>query len=172
MLYQLSYGHQARKGFYQRKSAWQSVVDVMLPACLSVSPAEELGLFVVALAFVYHAEEPRGARGFYDDDVTLGIVDLDGDAEIVSWFVLVGDLQGYLDSSLLLAVAITPELQGVVRVEAPRAELPGVPQAPEDGPDVGHAVLVAQDDGDPDHIVYRVRLHFGPISRHCNLLES
>jgi hypothetical protein len=26
MLYQLSYGHQARKGFYQRKGAWQSAV--------------------------------------------------------------------------------------------------------------------------------------------------
>jgi hypothetical protein len=27
MLCQLSYGHQARTGFYQRKGAWQSAVD-------------------------------------------------------------------------------------------------------------------------------------------------
>src|SRR5215211_683205 len=80
-----------------------------------VSPAEELGLLVVALAFVDYAEEPGRARGLDDDDVALRVVDLDGDAEVVSWFVLVGNGERDLDRGLLLAVAVAPELQGVVR---------------------------------------------------------
>src|SRR5215212_1229698 len=99
---------------------------------VSVAPAQELGLFVVAFAFVYYAEEPGGARGSYDNDVALGVVELDGDAEVVSWFVFVGYREGDLDGGLLLAVAGAPELQGVVRVQAARAEGPSVPQAPED----------------------------------------
>ena len=103
MLYLLSYGHQARMGFYQRKDAGQSVhcarilcragygrtaalkyadpcltlaVDfryrgndglegsgvcgfrraIFWAYLVSVAPAEELGLLVVAFAFVYYAE--------------------------------------------------------------------------------------------------------------------
>jgi hypothetical protein len=75
---------------------------------VSVAPAQELGLLVVTFAFVYYAEEPGGARGSYDNDVALGVVDLDGDAEVVSWFVFVGYLEGDLDGGLLLAIAVAP----------------------------------------------------------------
>jgi uncharacterized OB-fold protein len=46
----------------------------------------------VALGFVDDTEEPGGARSLDDHDVAVGVVDLDGDAEVVSWFVLVSDL--------------------------------------------------------------------------------
>src|SRR5215217_1961485 len=128
----------------------------MYPSSLSFPPAEELGLLIVAFAFVDHAEDPGRARGLDNDDVALGVVDLDGDSEVIAWFVLVGDLERDLDGGLLLAVAVAPEFQGIVRVEAPRAELSSVPEAPEYGPDVGHAVLVAQHYGDPYYVVYGV----------------
>src|SRR5215211_103777 len=147
-----------------------SVVRGALTRFPSVSPAEKLGLLVVALSFVDDAEEPGGARGLDDHDVPLGVVDLDGDAEVVSWFVLVGDFACDLHGGLLLPFAVAAQLEGVVRVETPRAEFPGVPQTPEDGPDVGHAVLVAQHYGDTDHIVYGVSLDLYPVSWHCYLL--
>jgi hypothetical protein len=71
---------------------------------------------------------------------------------------------------LLLAIAVATQLEGLVRIEAPRTELPGVSEATEDGPYVGHAVLVAKHYGNTDHIVYRVSLELYPVSRHCNLL--
>jgi hypothetical protein len=71
---------------------------------------------------------------------------------------------------MLLAIAVASQLQNFVRVEAPRTELPGVPETLEDGPDVGHAILVAKHNGDTDDIVDGVSLEFYPVSRHCNLL--
>src|SRR5215210_8125085 len=124
----------------------------------SVSPAEELGLLVVALPFVYYAEEPGGAWGLDDHHVSVYVVDLDGDAEVVSWFVLVGHFARNLHGGLLLAIAVATQLEGFVRVEAPRTELPSVLEATEDGPDVGHAVLVAKHYGDTNDVVYRIGL--------------
>jgi len=93
----------------------------------SVSPAEELGLLVAALAFVDYAEEPGGARGLDDHDVAIVVVDLDGDAEVVSWFVLVCYFACELHGGLLLTVAVATQLERVVRVEAPRTKLSRVP---------------------------------------------
>src|SRR5215213_3463169 len=107
MLYQLSYGHHAHGDSTSERAggkAW------------SVAPAEELGLLVVALALVDYAEEPGRARGLDDHDVPVGVVDLDGDTQVVSWLVLVGDLELNLDGGLLLAVAVAPELHDVVGV--------------------------------------------------------
>src|SRR5918999_1079187 len=168
MLCQLSYGHHVQRDSTSVRAPGKRD-EYRLFAC-SISPAEEFCLLVVALAFVDYAEEFGRARGLDDHDVTLGVVHLDGDAEVVSWLVLVGYFEGDLYRGLLLAVAVAPQLEGVVRVEASRTELPGVPQAPEDGPYVGYAVFVAQDYGDPDHIVYGVSLELYPVSRHCNPL--
>src|SRR5919112_6791625 len=168
MLYQLSYGHHAYGDSISERV--RSKRDAGRLQVCSVSPAEELGLLVVALTFVDYAEEPGGARGLDDHHVSLYVVDLDGDAEVVSWFVLVGHFACDLNCGLLLAIAVATQLEGLVRVQAPRTDLPCVSEATEDGPDVGHAVLVAKHYGDTNHIVYRVSLELYPVSRHCNLL--
>ena len=106
MLCLLSYGHQARRRFYQRKGAWQS--GVSLPSrgtrssCRRACPRRLCG-------------RVWRAWGLDDHDVALAVVDLDGDAEVVPRFMLVGHFQRGLDGDLLLAVAVAPELQCVVR---------------------------------------------------------
>src|SRR5688500_708580 len=152
MLCQLSYGHHVQ-GDSTSVRTRSKRAGCTLFAC-SVSPAEELGLLVVALSFVDYAEEPGGARGLDDHHVSVYVVDLDGDAEVVSWFVLVGHFACNLHGGLLLAIAVATQLEGLVRVEASRTELPGVPETLEDGPDVGHAILVAKNYGDTYDVVY------------------
>src|SRR5215218_5506097 len=141
MLYQLSYGHHAQGDSTSERDG--SKRDARRLYVCSVSPAEELGLLVVALPFVDYAEEPGGARGLDDHDVALGVIDLNGDTEVVSWCVLVCHFACNLHGGLLLAIAVATQLEGLVRVEAPRTELPCVSEATEDCPDVGHTVLVA-----------------------------
>jgi hypothetical protein len=101
MLYQLSYGHQARTRFYQEKAAIEQA---------SVPPSQERGLLVVFLAFVHDLEDPGGRGVLYHGHVALGVVDLDGDAQVVSGLVPVGDLEGGLDGGVLLVLAVAPEL--------------------------------------------------------------
>jgi hypothetical protein len=84
--------------------------------------------------------------------------------------VLVGHFACNFYGGLLLAVTVAAQLDGLVRVEAPRTELPGVSEATEDGPDVGHTVLVTKHDGNTDDIVYGVSLWLYPVLRHSNLL--
>ncbi len=125
MLYLLSYGHHAQGDSTSERA--RSKRDEARSWACSVSPAEELCLLVVALSFVDYAEEPRGARGLDDNDVAIGVVDLDGDAEVVSWFVLVCYFACELHGGLLLTVAVATQLERVVRVEAPRTKLSRVP---------------------------------------------
>src|ERR671913_996648 len=159
MLCQLSYGHQARTRFYQEK--------VTLGRWLG-APSQELGLLVVLLAFVHDLED-SGRRGVvYHRHVAVGVVDLNGDAEIVAGLVLVGDLEGGLDSDVLLVAAVATQLQDGVGVEASRAQFAGVAQTTEDRPDVADAVLVHELYGDPDHVVYRVGLGLYSLGGHIN----
>src|SRR5918994_1575945 len=111
MLCQLSYGHQARTRFYQEK--------VTLGRWLG-APSQELGLLVVLLALVHDLEDPGGRGVVYHCHVAVGVVDLDGDAEVVAGLVLVGDLEGGLDRGVLLVLPVAPQLQGDVGVETPR----------------------------------------------------
>src|SRR5215208_2510904 len=161
MLYQLSYGHQARTRFYQENE------DI---GWVSVPPSQELGLLVVFLAFVHNLEDPRWRGVLYHGHVALGVVDLDGDAQVVARLVSVGDLEGSLDCGVLLVLPVAPELQCVVGIEAPRSQLAGVAQATKDSPDVRHAVFVRELYGHPDRVVYRVGLRLYPLGGHTNLL--
>ncbi len=115
MLYRLSYGHHAQGDSTSERA--RSKCDARRLYACSVSPAEELGLLVVPLSFVDYAEEPGGARGLDDHHVSLYVVDLDGDAEVVSWCVFVGHFACNLHGGLLLAIAVATQLEGLVRVE-------------------------------------------------------
>src|SRR3712207_182836 len=136
-----------------------------------VSPPQKLGHLVVLLALVHDLEDPGGYGVVYHDHVAVGVVDLDGHAQVVPRLVLVGDLQRGLDRGVRLVPSVPAQLQGVLGVEASRTQLTGVPQAPEDGPYVANAVVVRQLDGDAYRVVYRVRLGLYPIGGHGRLLS-
>ena len=66
MLYQLSYGHQARMGFYQRKDAGQSVPPgfyVVLRRGEWQRHSARTTTFVLAVDSRFRGNEGRGGRG-------------------------------------------------------------------------------------------------------------
>src|SRR5215211_2966470 len=125
MLYQLSYGHHAQVDSTNERAG--SKRDARRLCACSVSPAQELGFLVVALAFVDYPEKPGGARGLDDHDVAVRVVDLERDAEVVFGFMLVCYFARYLHGGMLLSIAVATQL---VRVKTPQTNLFDVPKTP------------------------------------------
>src|SRR5215207_2423756 len=114
---------------------------------------------MVVLVPDVHDTEDLGGLGVLDHHhVALGVVGLDGHTEVVAWLVFVSHLQYRLHCGLLLTSPVTTPLQRVVGVETPWSQVTGSTHAPEDGPDVGHALLVSEYDRHPYRVVYRVCL--------------
>src|SRR5215213_3903124 len=72
--------------------------------------------------------------------------------------MFVSHLKRRLHRGLLLPSSVTTQLQRVVGVETPWSQVTGSTHAPEDGPDVGHTLLVSECDRHPYRVVYGVCL--------------
>src|SRR5918995_1548512 len=114
---------------------------------------------MVVLVLEVHDTEDLGGLGVLDHHhVACCVVGLDGHAQVVAWLMFVSHFQRRLHGGLLLTSPITTQLQRVVGVEAPGSQVTGSTHAPEDGPDMGHTLLVSECDRHPYRIVYGVRL--------------
>src|ERR671920_458420 len=114
---------------------------------------------MVVLVLEVHDTEDLGGLGVLDHHhVAFCVVGLDGHTEIVAWLVFISHLQSRLHGGLLLPSPVTTQLQRVVGVKTPGSQVTGSTHAPEDGPDVGHTLLVSECDRHPYCVVYCVCL--------------
>src|SRR4029453_14060017 len=81
------------------------------------------------------------------------VVGLDGHTEVVAWLVIISHLKRRLHRGPLLTSPVTTQLQRVVGVETPGSQVTGSTHTPEDGPDMGHTLLVSECDRDPYRVV-------------------
>src|SRR5687767_7025591 len=100
---------------------------------------------MVILVLEVHDTEDLGGLGvLYHHHVAFCVVGLDAYTEVVAWLVFVSHLQPRLHGGLLLPSPVTTQLQRVVGVKTPGSQVTGSTHAPEDGPDVGHTLLVSE----------------------------
>src|SRR5215217_237051 len=100
---------------------------------------------MVVLAPKVHDTEDLGGLWVLDHHhVAFGVVGLDGHTEVVARLVFVAHLKRRLHRGPLLTSPVTTQLHRVVGVKTPWSQVPRPTHAPEDGPDVGHAVLVPE----------------------------
>src|ERR671917_2763390 len=123
------------------------------PWRLVLSPSQELHLVVVLVPKVNDTEDLGGLGVLYHYHVALGVVGLDGHAQVVAWLVFVSHLKRCLHCGLPLTSPVTTQLQRVVGVETPWSQVTGSTHTPEDGPDVGHTILVSECDRHPYRVV-------------------
>ena len=77
---------------------------------------------VVLAPNVYDAEDLGGLGVLDHHHVALGVVDLDGHAQVVTWLVFVSHLQHRFHGSPFLPSPVTTQLQRVVGVETPGSQ--------------------------------------------------
>jgi hypothetical protein len=118
---------------------------------------------VVLVPEVHDTENLGGFGVLYHDHAALGVVDLYGHAQVGARLVFVLHLQRGLHRGLLLPSPVAPKLQGIVGVEAPGSQVSRLAHAPEDGPDMGHPIVVPQLQGHPYRVVSSVRLRLRSV---------
>src|SRR5215216_897803 len=118
---------------------------------------------VVLVPEVHDTEDLGGLGVINHHHVALGVVGVDGHTEVVAWLVFVSHLKRRLHRGLLLTSPVTTQLQRVVGVETAGSQVTGSTHAPEDGPDVGHILLVSECDRRPYRVVHSVCLRLRSV---------